>query len=128
MFLLALVAVGAPVWVNAYVCPMDREAKAAAVRGHETMCCPKSQTLPPPAFGVDALEEPCDCAQLQWDVSDIDQTRSSVFAVVSPVSTNPPADFQTPSRVSSLGRLRTGLAPPPLSSPPLWVLNQSIRC
>ena len=128
MFLLALVAVGAPVWANAYVCPMDREAKAAAIRGHETMCCPKAQPLPPPAFGVDAIEEPCDCAQLQWDVSSIDQTRQSVIAVASPVASLPSADLQVSPRVSSLGRLRTALSPPPLSSPPLWILNQSIRC
>lgn len=129
MFLLALVAVGAPVWANAYVCPMDRAAKAASSStGHENACCQKVQTLPPPAFGVVALELPCDCAQLQWDVSSIDQTRQSVLAMASPVALLPLVDLQVPSRVSSLGRLRTNLSPPPVSSPPLWILNQSIRC
>lgn len=129
MFLLALVAVGAPVWANAYVCPMDRAARAAAVpSGHETACCSKAATLPPAAWGVDALEAPCDCAQLQWDVSDIDQPRSSSVAAMAPV-----VQIALPSPVPTLRSATTtpripSHAPPASVSPPLWILNQSIRC
>lgn len=129
LFLLALVAVGAPVWANAYVCPMDRAAKANALSTSlETVCCPKAQTLAPPAYGVVALEIPCDCAQVSWDVSAIDHPRTS----------NLGAHAEIPSRAfpvleftlrSSVERLRQVSAPPPASSAPaLWVLNQSIRC
>lgn len=129
LFLLALVAVGAPVWANAYVCPMDRAARAAAVpSGHETACCSKAATLPPAAWGVDALEAPCDCAQLQWDVSDIDQPRASSVAAVAPA-----IQIAVPSPVSTLRNatvVRRDLSQTPLASasPPLWILNQSIRC
>lgn len=130
MFLLALVAVGAPVWANAYVCPMDRAAKAAvAAKASETACCTKAQTLPPPAWGVDALETPCDCAQLQWDVTDVDQPRSSHPASLVPTASIPPQASAPFLRLIATESHRATPAPPlAISSTPLWVLNQSIRC
>lgn len=129
LFLLALVAVGAPVWANAYVCPMDRAAKANALSTSiETGCCPKTQTLAPPAHGVVALELPCDCAQVSWDVSAIDQPRTANL------SANPDALSRSLAVAEcAIGHSRVPLrqvstAPPIRTAPALWVLNQSIRC
>lgn len=129
LFLLALVAVGAPVWANAYVCPMERAAIAQRAAVQEPAgCCAKTQAAALPDASAARVEGPCDCAQLHWDVADVDVPRTVVlasgassFAVV--------ANALLFGRLDPIVRLRVVAHPPvAISSPPLWVRNQSIRC
>lgn len=129
LFLLALVAVGAPVWANAYVCPMELAAIAErATYAERAGCCPKAQAAPKPDASETRLEPPCDCAQLNWDVTDVDVPRSVVIAsATTPWALTEPALLS--GLLSPVVRLRLVAHPPvALSSPPLWVRNQSIRC
>jgi hypothetical protein len=129
MFLLALVAVGAPVWANAYVCPM----KQAAIAEREAIadkagCCTKTHASRHSAPDASRIEPPCDCAQLQWDVSDINGPRSETFTSVSPLWA-PTVDRLLAGLLNPVSRLRVVARPAvAISSPPLWVRNQSIRC
>ena len=129
MFLLALVAVGAPVWANAYVCPMEQAAIAErAAVAKQSGCCPKVQTQTRQATSATRFETPCDCAQLQWDVADVDAPRSVVFDVATTLWTRT-GDALLSGRLNPVLRLRVVANPPvALCSPPLWVRNQSIRC
>lgn len=126
LFVLSLVAVAAPVWSNAYVCPMARAAQALEST-EPVECCSKVQTAPPHATSGEAYEIPCDCAQLHWDVAGIDHPRVQAIA-----SCSWAVQAALPSHVSwhpaPLLASPASDAPPDPSSPPLWKLHQSIRC
>lgn len=126
LFVLSLVAVAAPTWANAYICPMAR-----AVQTHEdaesASCCSKAPAAPAHASTGKAYEIPCHCAQLQWDVAGFDHPRAQIFAPAV-WAVQPAPLFQVSwAHAPDLSR-PTSDAPPDSSSPPLWVLHQSIRC
>lgn len=129
LFLLSFVAVGAPVWANTYVCPMQQAALAErAALADPSGCCPKVQSTSSSDMDASRFEPPCDCAQLHWDVADVDSPR--------PLNFVSPTPLWTGTHIAHLSELLTpvvrlrldALVPLALSSPPLWVRNQSIRC
>lgn len=121
LFLLSLVAVAAPAWTDAYVCPMAREA----LREHKSSCCAKKETVRKTAAGP-RIQVACHCPKLTWtaNVAQVRDNSASDHAS-QPLALAP--DFS----VALLQRVGVAVVQRPVayeSGPPLWVRNLSIRC
>lgn len=121
LFILSLVAVAAPAWSDAYVCPMAREA----LREHRPSCCAKKETVRKTAAGP-RIQVACHCPKLTWtaNVAQVRDNSASDHAS-QPLALAP--DFS----VAMVQRVGTAVVQRSIayeSGPPLWVWNLSIRC
>jgi hypothetical protein len=121
LFLLSLVAVAAPAWTDAYVCPMAREA----LREHRASCCAKAESVRPAASG-ERFEVACHCPKLAWSATPAQVREDSASDQATPILAPSPDPIAGFAQRIELGVPRSFLACE--SGPPLWVRNLSIRC